>query len=112
MRRKRKNNAVLPIILFVLVIALSVGGFILADNQRQARIANPGEIRSQDQIPRVTAAEAYQAVQSGEAVLLDTRSEAQFAALHATGAINIPVTEVEARLNELDPDTWYITYCT
>lgn len=112
MRTRKKNNALLPIILFTLVIVLSVGGLILAQNLRQARIANPGNIRSQDEVPRVTVAEAYQAMLSGEAVLLDTRGEAQFNALRISGAINIPITEIEPRLGELDPDTWYITYCT
>jgi 3-mercaptopyruvate sulfurtransferase SseA len=112
MRSKSKNNATLPIILFALVVVLSIGGLILAQNLREARIANPGNLRSQDDVPRVTTAEAYQAALSGEAVLLDTRSAAQFTAQHATGAINIPLTEISDRLDELDPDTWYITYCT
>jgi len=112
MRSKRKNNATLPIILFALVLVLSIGGMILAQNLREARIANPGNIRSQDDVPRVTVAEAYEAARSGEAVLLDTRGEAQFAALHAAGAINIPLNEILARMDELDPDTWYITICT
>lgn len=112
MQIKRKNNALLPIILFALVLLLSIGGLILAQQLRQARIANPGNVRSQDEVPRVTVQEAYQAVLNGEAVLLDTRGESQYAALHASGAINIPVNEIETRLGELDPDTWYITYCT
>ena len=113
MRTKRKNKALLTtIILFSLVIILSIGGLVLAQNLRQARIANPEDVSSEDQIQRLTVAEAHQAVLNGEAVLLDTRGEAQFNALRASGAINIPITEVEARLGELDPDTWYITYCT
>ena len=112
MRIKRKNNTLLPILLFSLVIILSIGGLLLAQNLRQERIANPGEVSSQDQIPRLTVAEAHQAVLNGEAVLLDTRGEDQFNAQRASGAINIPVTEIETRLGELDPDTWYITYCT
>ena len=112
MYTKRKNNAILPVILFSLVIILSIGGLVLAQNLRQARISNPGEVGSQDQIPRLTVAEAHQAVLNGEAVLLDTRGEEQFNAQRASSAINIPVTEIEARLGELDPDIWYITYCT
>jgi hypothetical protein len=112
MRTKRKNNALLPVILFSLVIILSIGGLVLAQNMRRSRIANPGDVSSQDQIHRLTVAEAHQAVLNGEAVLLDTRGEAQFNAQRANGAINIPVSEIEARLGELDPDTWYITYCT
>ena len=108
--RRKKNNALLPIILFAGVLVLSIGGFVLANNLRQAQLASPGRVNSPNDIPRVTAAEAYQAVLDGEAVLLDTRSQAQFEALRASGAINIPVTEIGARLDELDPDTWYITY--
>jgi hypothetical protein len=110
--RKKKNQALLPIILFAGVILLSIGGLILADNIRQARIENPGEITNQDEIPRVTAQEAYEAVMNGEAVLVDTRAEAVYQSGHAAGAASIPIDQVEARLDELDPGTWYITYCT
>ena len=110
--RRKKNNALLPMILFAGILVLSIGGLVLAQTLRQAQIANPGQVSSQDEIPRLTPAEAYQAVTNGEAVLLDVRGEAQFQALRAEGAINIPITEIEARLGELDPDTWYITYCT
>ena len=112
MRTKRKNNALLPIILFAAVLVLSIIVMVVAQNIRQAQIANPGQYSNQDQIPRVTVAEAYQAALNGEAVLLDTRGPAQFDALRINGAINIPINEIEARLGELDPDTWYITYCT
>ena len=112
MRNKRKNNALLPVILFGLVLVLSIAVMVLANNLRRAQIARPGEYSSQDQVPRVTAAEAYQALLNGEAVFLDTRGAAQYNALHIQGAINIPINEVEARLGELDPDTWYLTYCT
>ena len=110
--RKKKNRALLPFILFVLIIALSIGALIFADNLRKAQIANPGSYVNQDEIPRLTVEEAYRAVQAGDAVLVDTRSEAQYLAQHAAGAINLPVDQVQTRLGELDPDTWYITYCT
>ncbi len=110
--KRKKNPILLPMILFAAVLVFSIGGLILAQNLRRAQIAQPGEYANQDQIPRVTVDEAYEALQSGEAVLVDTRSVAEFQAQHVTGAINIPVNEVEARLEELNPDTWYITYCT
>lgn len=110
--RKNKKPLLIPIILFAAVLVITIGALILAQNLRRARIADPGEITNQDDIPRVTAEEAYQAVLSGEAVLVDTRSQAQFEALRAAGAINVPVTEAELLVSDLDPDTWYITYCT
>jgi hypothetical protein len=110
--RKRKNNALLPILLFSLVLVLSIGGLILAQQLRQARIDNPGAVNSQDEIHRLTPAEAFQAVSDGDAVLLDTRTPSEFTNLRARNAINIPVSDIETRLGELDLDTWYITYCT
>ncbi len=110
--QRRKHPLLIPIILFVAVLILSLGGLILAQNLRRARIANPEEITNQDDIPRVTAEEAYRAALNGEAVLVDTRSPEEFEAQRAAGAINIPVTQAETLVNDLDPDTWYITYCT
>ena len=110
--RKKKNNILIPVILFVGVLVLSVGGLILANRLRQAEIANPGEYSSPDDIPRVTVSEAYQALSDGDAVLVDTRSASEYQTSHIAGAINIPIDQVESRVGELDPDTWYITYCT
>lgn len=110
--KRKKNQVLLPIILFVGVILLSIGGMILAQNLRRSQIEDPSDYANQDEIPRVTVEEGYQAAQNGEAILVDTRSEADFAAQHAAGAINIPIAQVESRIGELDPDGWYITYCT
>lgn len=110
--RKKKNTILLPVLLFILILALSIGGLIFADSLRKARIENPGEYDNQDQIPRVTAEEAYQAVLNGEAVLLDTRAATQYETQHAAGAVNFPVAEAEILMGQLDPDQWYITYCT
>ena len=110
--KRKKNQALLPIILFAGVIVISIVGLILADNIRQTRISNPGEITNQDEIPRVTAEEAYQAMLEGEAVIVDTRSESEYQSQRVAGAINLPIDQVEGRVGELDPDTWYITYCT
>jgi hypothetical protein len=110
--RKRKNYTFFPLILLGIVLVVTVGLAFLARKIRQDKIANPGEYSTQDQIPRVTVAEANQAAQNGVAVIVDTRAASQFNLQHISGAINIPLDEVEARINELDPDTWYLTYCT
>ena len=109
---KKKNQALIPVLIFVVVFGLSIGGLILAQNLRKAEIENPVEYTSQDDIPRLTPEEAYQAVQESEAVLVDTRSESQFEAQHAAGAINVPIDLIDSYLVELDKNTWYITYCT
>ena len=110
--RRKKNRVLLPFILFAAVLILTVFGLILSENIRRRQIENPGEYANQDEIPRLTAEEAYQAVAAGEAVLVDTRSESQYEAQRAATAINVPVNEVEERVPLLNPDIWYITYCT
>jgi len=110
--RNKKKGRYLPIILFVGVVAASVIGLVIAQNARQNNIENPGVVTSQDDVTRVTAKEAYEAQQSGAAVIVDTRSDTQFAQGHIAGAINIPLDQLENRMDELDPGTWYITYCT
>ena len=77
MQKKKKRN-LLPIILFAVVIGLSIIGLIVAQSLRQASIENPTPVSNQDEIPRVTAQEAYQAQSNHEAVIVDTRSQTQY----------------------------------
>jgi phage shock protein E len=59
----------------------------------------------------VSGAEARQLVRTG-ARLVDVRTPGEFTAGHIEGAINIPVQELEARLNELQPkDRGIVVYC-
>lgn len=59
----------------------------------------------------VSGAEARQLVQAG-ARLVDVRTPAEFAAGHIPGAVNIPVQQIEARMQELDPrDGAVVLYC-
>jgi len=110
--RKKKNPLLLPMLLFVGVLVLSIGGLILAQNLRKAEIEKPKQYSNQDEIPRVTIQEAYKAAENGEAVIIDTRSASEFSRQHVTGAVNLPADQVESMLGELDPDIWYLTYCT
>ena len=55
--------------------------------------------------------EARRLVEQG-ALLVDVRTPAEFAAGHATGAVNIPVQELPQRLRELgDPERPIVLYC-
>lgn len=47
----------------------------------------------------------------GNALLLDVRPRAEFEAGHLRGAINVPVEELSARVDELPQDRQIITYC-
>jgi rhodanese-related sulfurtransferase len=58
-----------------------------------------------------TGAEARELVRNG-ARLVDVRTPGEFAAGHLSGAINIPVQELDRRLAELEPkDGPVVLYC-
>jgi len=60
---------------------------------------------------RVTPARAHALVQEG-ARLVDVRSTEEFASEHLDGAVNIPVSELDDRLSELEPkDQPVVVYC-
>lgn len=58
-----------------------------------------------------SGAEARELVQAG-ARLVDVPTPGEFAAGHVAGAINIPVQDLESRINELQPkDRPIVIYC-
>jgi rhodanese-related sulfurtransferase len=66
------------------------------------------------EVPRVSLQDARAAIESGEAVVVDVRSDAAYAVSHIPGAINIPLGEIESNPTglTLDKEKWIITYCT
>jgi rhodanese-related sulfurtransferase len=59
----------------------------------------------------LSAIELKQALESEKPPLLvDVRTPEEFAAGHIPGAVNIPVTEMEARANELPEDQRVVLY--
>ena len=78
----------------------------------QAYNRSYGIVKSPDDVERISAAATIKAVESGKAILLDNRAETLYLAQHAKGALSFPLTDVPARVTELDPKQYYITYCT
>lgn len=68
---------------------------------------------SQQASPKQSKASTIQAaVQKGDAVLIDVREPAEFAAGHADGAKNIPLGTIEAgRVNGIDKSKKLYVYC-
>jgi len=50
-------------------------------------------------------------VREGLVTVLDVRPPEEYAAGHLPGAINIPMSELEQRLDELDPEQDVVAYC-
>jgi hypothetical protein len=66
------------------------------------------------EVPRVSLEAALTAYNAGAAVFVDVRDAGSYAASHIAGAINIPLTEFENNIAnvDLDKEAWIITYCT
>lgn len=66
---------------------------------------------SKDGLEPLLAEELLARARAGEVTVLDVRPAEEFAAGHLPGAINIPLSELEARLGELRPDQEVVAYC-
>ncbi len=66
---------------------------------------------SQDGLTPVKREELLKLVKKGEAMLIDVRPEAEFAAGHIRGAINVPIDALPKRLKSLPKDQEIVAYC-
>ena len=64
------------------------------------------------EIERVSLADAKKAFDSNEALFIDVRDSGTFGSKHIVGALNIPLNELEQRINDVPKDRWIITVCT
>ena len=60
---------------------------------------------------RVTRAELLERARNGSVVVLDVRPVEEYAASHIPGALSLPLEQLEAHLDELDPDLEVVAYC-
>ena len=65
-----------------------------------------------DGVKRVTTVELRDALDKGEAIVIDVRPAASYQQTHIKGSISIPLEQVEARMNELPRDKMIVTYCS
>jgi len=104
--QKIKSNHfyILAVVLIVIAGVYFIYHWFQKDNRNQ--FASP------DDIQRISVEDAYQAVKNGEAILVDTRPLSGYISMHAAGAISLPYDVVAQNLVTIDPDRWYILYCT
>jgi 3-mercaptopyruvate sulfurtransferase SseA len=112
--RKRKKKQFPILLLIGGGLALIAAALILMsqNNAPAAPTQAPAANIPYPEIERVSLEDAKTALDSGSAVILDVRSAEAFAGQRIAGAVNIPLAELGARLGELDPNQWIITYCT
>ena len=64
-----------------------------------------------DDLEAVPADELVERVKQGTVTVLDVRPEAEYAAGHLPGAINIPLSQLEEKLKTLDRSKEIVAYC-
>jgi len=64
-----------------------------------------------DTMEPVSRAELLSRMRDGLVTLLDVRPPDEFATGHLPGAVNIPLAELESRLDELSPQREIVAYC-
>ena len=64
-----------------------------------------------DDLEPVPATELLDRVKAGLVTVLDVRPVEEYQAGHVAGAINVPLTELEARLHQLAPNQEVVAYC-
>ena len=62
-------------------------------------------------VRRISEQEAMRLFKNGSAVIVDVRSNSQFALGHIKGSVNIPNSQLIGRLKELPAGKLIITYC-
>jgi len=68
-------------------------------------------IERNEKIKIVQLKDMLQEIQNGEAVLIDVRPEDEYKNQHITGALSIPVQDLEERMSTLPKDKKIIAYC-
>jgi hypothetical protein len=114
--QKKKSRIAMPI-LFIFVGALLVVAALVWALPRNPEPAAPApQVQSTEntypEIQRVSLVDARAAYDNGTAVFVDVRDAGSYAESHVSGALSIPLAELEGRLNELDRSQWIVTYCT
>jgi len=96
-----------PDVADLFVRARQVAAARLPDVQaaRDAYLGDGHHITSLDSV------ELARRMAAGDLTLLDVRPEPEYAAGHLPGAINIPVEQIEERLNEVPFDREVVAYC-
>ncbi len=70
------------------------------------------EIKRASDVPRLTAEETKELVDSGAAVIMDARALDSYNVEHITGALPRPTVALSELGDALDPEQLIITYCT
>lgn len=120
MANRKSQNNLAPLILMIggslIILAVVIWQTIEVLTPMETS-AEPVNSPSNSYIPypdveRISLTDAKTAFDNGSALFIDVRDTEYYDARHIRGALNIPYSELETRMKELDPNQLIITYCT
>ena len=108
------------ITLALLALFVAIGGLV-ACNSNETILSQTPKTSSSSQQPatppsdnarRISATEAHELWEKGDAVVIDTRPESAYKDEHIKGSISMPTGTVLSRVDELPRKKMIIAYCT
>lgn len=112
----RTQRSLWPVVLIVTgFVLVAVAGLVIVNRQQPATPVPGPDTLTELPFPavqRVSLEDARRALDAGTAVFVDVRDRGSYEQAHIPAALSIPLDEIAARQDELDPDEWIITYCT
>ena len=110
------KRPIFPLLLIAAGLMLLIGAVViivfLSEGDDSQQVIVPYQDIPDPQVARVDLSTAKVAFDTGEAVFVDVRDQTYYENGHIPGALSIPLSQFEQRLNELDPNDWIILYCT
>jgi cytoskeletal protein RodZ len=114
-RKSNSNPSMLPILLIAggVVVIFAILIWQLMSQSPTAAATQPSNANIPNaNIQRVSLPDAKTALDNKTAVFVDVRDLDVYTISHISGAISLPLGEIETRFRELDANRWIITYCT
>jgi hypothetical protein len=120
MPAKNNRQSILPILMVIggVILILGAAAWLIQSSRQTAALEKdlPPPVSS-PRIPypdmkRISLGDAKAAYELKQAVFVDVRGDPYFSQGHIPGAVSMSDNDLPARLAELDPQAWIITYCT
>jgi rhodanese-related sulfurtransferase/DNA-binding transcriptional ArsR family regulator len=80
-------------------------------NLSEVQVVLNGYFHDRDAMEAISRQELLKRSRAGMVTILDVRPHDEFALAHVTGAINIPIHDLEKRIAELNPSVEIVAYC-
>lgn len=118
-KKSSSSNSSGPLLLIavgvVLILVVLIWELFMSQSNGAALGASQATATSEipyAEITRTSLQDARAAYDAKTAVFIDVRSADSFAQQHISGALSLPLDQIEAQIPDLDRQAWIIPYCT